>query len=394
MSFFRVSISVCMIALFASTVEAQNAAKATTSQQSVSQTALFADQYDQGSGVPINFGAAARLYIQAAKAGNAHAQYKLGTYFRKGYGVEPDLAQSFKLLLDAATSGHPDHLFALAQMYEQGVGTERDVGKAIDLYTQAAQAGSSDAHVNAGVIYQNGSLGTPNPERAFAHFKLAAEANNARGQNNLGLLYSRGEGIEQDYDQAFNLFQAAAKSGLSKAIKNLGVMYENGFGTPFDDEIAHELYRRAGRSVQDRLSKTIDDLGILTDPRILEASPSDITGLHQAAKSGDIVAQYILSQTYLSAPRPNSLMAETAYFTSRSAQSGFVNAKANLGVLYVLGYGVPQDYVLAYSWVTQARANGITKLDPLIKELSTLMTRVQVAKAQAIAAKQWESSLN
>ena len=60
--------------------------------------ALRAGQFDR----------AATLLEQAAKAGDAEAQYKLASLYRMGRGVEQDEAAAFRWMKSAALQGHAD----------------------------------------------------------------------------------------------------------------------------------------------------------------------------------------------------------------------------------------------------------------------------------------------
>jgi TPR repeat protein len=348
----------------------------------------LADHFDTGVGVPVNNATAAQLYFSAAKNGDPHAQFKIGTYLRRGLGVTPDLEQSLFWLQKAAKSNNGEHLFALAQMYENGVGTPADIPAAIALYLRAAKLGFSDAHTNLGVLFQSDDRDL---KQAIHHYEIGAKVGNPRAQNNLGLMYSRGQGVAQDYDRAFALFEQASKLDLSKAKKNLGVMYENGFGVAFDEPKAHELYRQAGQSTQESITKALAKIGEITDPRINLPPASEIEAVRNRAETGDIVSQYALAMLLKNASAPS---AQTAIWMRNAANAGFVDARAKLGLMYLTGRGVPQDYVQAYAWLSMARASGMSNLQDLQDQLTNIMTINQITRAQQFSAEQWAKSLN
>ena len=77
---------------------------------------------------------------------------------------------------------------------------------------------------------------------------------------------------------------------------------------------------------------------------------------------------------------------KTAYkLLAPLAEQGVASAQYNLGVMYVKGDGVPQDYVLAYMWFHIAGSNGhknaVANRDILKKEMSPQ----QIEKAQEMA---------
>ena len=76
--------------------------------------------YEHGEGVPTNQLKAAALYCEAARRGDAEAQYSLGWMYANGRGVARDDVVAASLLALAAEAGHPAALRAL-----QFVGDER-----------------------------------------------------------------------------------------------------------------------------------------------------------------------------------------------------------------------------------------------------------------------------
>jgi TPR repeat protein len=75
-----------------------------------------------------------------------------------------------------------------------------------------------------------------------------------------------------------------------------------------------------------------------------------------------------------------------------AAEQGDAKAQANLGVKYDKGQGVPQDYALAYMWVSIAAVNAsASELKQLAASyrdsIAKKMTAQQIAKAQQLAKK-------
>ncbi len=57
----------------------------------------------------------------------------------------------------------------------------------------------------------------------------------------------------------------------------------------------------------------------------------------------------------------------------------------NLGVMYTIGHGVPQDYVRAHMWFNFVRFAGSNKVLPNIEtSIAALMTSAQIAEAQKL----------
>jgi TPR repeat protein len=112
--------------------------------------------HEQGLGVPKDLAAAAVWYRRAADGGNASAQYNLGVFYQFGKGVAKDPAEAARLLQMAAEQGHGRAQNNLSTFYFTGVGVARDVVDAWKWLTLSAQdlkgAGREIALSNRAVI--------------------------------------------------------------------------------------------------------------------------------------------------------------------------------------------------------------------------------------------------
>lgn len=75
------------------------------------------------------------------------------------------------------------------------------------------------------------------------------------------------------------------------------------------------------------------------------------------AKAGDAESQYELGTAYL-VLYGKSKEATVAYWDRKAAEQGYARAQADLGVMYELGDGVPQDFVQAAVWYRKAAEQG------------------------------------
>ena len=82
---------------------------------------------------------------QLAKAGDAEAQYLLGSLYSSGTGVKRDYSQSLQWFTLAAEQGHAGAAYNLAALYENGKGTAKNPEQAVAWYQRAAKAGSVQA---------------------------------------------------------------------------------------------------------------------------------------------------------------------------------------------------------------------------------------------------------
>ena len=60
---------------------------------------------------------------------------------------------------------------------------------------------------------------------------------------------------------------------------------------------------------------------------------------------------------------------------------------SNLGLLYLRGLGVPQDYVLGYLWANLAAAGGLKGAAALRNVISARMTAQQIAESEWLAGR-------
>ncbi len=85
--------------------------------------------------------------------------------------------------------------------------------------------------------------------------------------------------------------------------------------------------------------------------------------------------------------------AEAVRWFRKSAEQGNATGLNNLGVLYSIGQGVPQDYVQAHMWINLAVSRSPPgevrdKAAALRDGLASKMTPAQIAEAQRLA-REW-----
>jgi TPR repeat protein len=83
--------------------------------------------------------------------------------------------------------------------------------------------------------------------------------------------------------------------------------------------------------------------------------------------------------------------AEAVKWFRKAADQGVAYAQYNLGVMYERGMGVPENSIRAYVWWSMAKTQGHTVATENLEILKSQMTKQQIADAQALAAKCFES---
>ncbi len=182
------------------------------------------------------------MVLREAQAGNAGAQYELGTYYMLGKGVTQDSKQALFWLLKAAHQGHSAAQRLAGNIYARAF---EDYDEAIRWYRISAKAGNAKARFNLGIMYQIGYGVEKDYEMAFHWQQLSAQQGYSIAQFNLGLLYGDGRGTQQDDRLAFEWLHRAAEQNHATAQFNIGSAYENARGVARDMPSAVRWYRRA-----------------------------------------------------------------------------------------------------------------------------------------------------
>jgi len=171
-------------------------------------------KYELGSRVAKDPAQAAVWYRKAADKGYAPAQHSLGVLYETGTGVAADFTTATQWYRKAAEQGFAPAQFSLGLCYVHGKGVPQDFGQALAWYGKAAQQRNSDALLNLAFLYHNGQ-GVPKDEpRSFDLVRQAAEAGSADAQFQLGMDYYGGEqGLQQDNVQARKWLHRSAQQG-------------------------------------------------------------------------------------------------------------------------------------------------------------------------------------
>jgi len=231
------------------------------------------------------------LYLKAAEAGNAHAQYKIGSM--ASYDNPFDQKPAYKWLLKAATQGHREAQFMLADHHDTlGLSHEdantHSAGAAMHghMIAQSYLAIRSDnaeqrrkwfmagaymnfywgneddfsrfdfdddlekfkwmrrlarnVHVGAAAFIHRHELSAK-----ASRLLRSAKAGNLASQYNLGLCYEFGWGLEPDYIEAFKWLREAALKGESRAQLELGHLFFLGIGIDRDANQAEYWWIKA-----------------------------------------------------------------------------------------------------------------------------------------------------
>ena len=148
-----------------------------------------------------------------ADAGDAYAQYIIGTAYRDGGLLIPDTVKAQKLLERAAEQDLDAAQYALGKLYLSDDADVHDPAKGIYWLKRSADNGNDYAAYRLGKEYLSGKNVSKDAAAAVGYLWQAANDGNAYAQYLLGKLYLMGEGVLKDTDAAYEWFAAARDNG-------------------------------------------------------------------------------------------------------------------------------------------------------------------------------------
>ena len=160
---------------------------------------------------------AAERLEQLADAGDAYAQYIIGTAYRDGGLLIPDTAKAQKLLERAAEQDLDVAQYALGKLYLSDDADVHDSAKGIYWLKRSADNGNNYAAYRLGKEYLSGKNTIKDAETAVSYLRQAADNGSTYAQYLLGKLTLMGEGVPKDMDAAYEWFAAARDNGHAYA---------------------------------------------------------------------------------------------------------------------------------------------------------------------------------
>lgn len=109
------------------------------------------------------------------------------------------------------------------------------------------------------------------------------------------------------------------------------------------------------------------------------------------AEQGNANAQYNLGVMYLVGQGVPENNTEAMRWYRLAAEQGYDRPQFNLGRMYDEGQGVPQNAVRAYVWVSVAVALGLEDVRSALNRVRNILTPAQLAQAQELATRCFES---
>ena len=160
---------------------------------------------------------AAEQLEQLADAGDAYAQYVIGTAYRDGGLLIPDTAKAQKLLERAAEQDLDAVQYALGKLYLSDDADVHDPTKGIYWLKRAADNGNEYAAYRLGKEYLSGNNVPKDTSTAAEYLRQAADNGSAYAQYLQGKLRLMGEGVPKDKEAAQYWFSVAEQNGHAYA---------------------------------------------------------------------------------------------------------------------------------------------------------------------------------
>ena len=188
-----------------------------------------------------------------------------------------------------------------------------------------AEQGDANAQYEAGQMHYLGIDVPRDDEKAIGWYLQAAEQGHPDAQYKLGQMHQHGDGVPDDGKEVLRWYRMAAEQGNAKAQYGLGSLYYDGVGVRKDRDEASKWFMMA----KDKL-KT-------------------------AAEGGDVDAQYLVGEAHENGRRgfPKNREA-AAEWHRKAAVQGHPASQYTLGVMHILGRGVPKDEGEAAIWCGMA----------------------------------------
>lgn len=197
--------------------------------------------------------AALSLFVRGAELGHANCAHMGAMMMERGIGTEgkkKDWVGAARLYTQAAEAGDAASMLAIAEILADGRGVKPEPEASEEWYRKALKAASppGEALYERGTFYAKGSGLPHNPSRAAALFKRAKEVGHAEASFQYALFLCEGKVIPKDLSTGIEVFTSLAEQGHAGASLNLGKCYATGVGVPKNLKRARELMTRAANA--------------------------------------------------------------------------------------------------------------------------------------------------
>ncbi len=298
---------------------------------------------------------------KSADAGDATAERDLGLIYENGNGVPQDFGEAAKWYAKAAVQDDPVAENNLGVLYRLGNGVPKDFTNSVKLYSKAAKKEFPPALMNLGIAYYNGEGVPADPVQAYAWLSLAA-----------------GDGYLPAREAISHLLPDVSECDVLRSWVTIGSVYERGAPIPKNAAKALQWYRKAAEAGYPQAELEMSHLLQLSDAQ------SAADWRDKAIKQNYGPAMYELAQAYEKGlgSEQNSELAAKWY--EKAFRADDRRGAEALGRLYEHGTGVKQDIPRAYLYFYSAARNGVPQAVDEARALKETMTAKQKEQVRKI----------
>ena len=193
-------------------------------------------------------------------------------------------------------------------------------------------------------------------EDALPYLQKAAEGGDTTAQLYLGNMYREGLGVEPDYEKAAQWFLKAAEQNHPPAQTLVGVMYYKGMGVEQSFPEAKKWLEKASANGE-RDAQSF--LGLISLDNSEERNPAKaIALLTKAADQNEPLAQTVLGIMYIQGKYVKQDYAKAEALLTKGAEAGNPDAATFLGNMYYRGQGVKKNKEKAVYWLEKSAIRG------------------------------------
>ena len=296
--------------------------------------------YYNGMGVPRRMEIAFSHFLDAARKGNALAQYQAGIMLSLGEGTSRDTKAALSWLRASALQGYAEARLALGALCAEGEGTPQDKAEAVNWLREAAAKGNTRAQSILKELEKDMAAETLPEEELLARAYASLE----------------GKGVPQDKAEAARWLRKAVVKGNVDAQWRLAMLYGEGDGVPLDTDEAADWLRKA--ATQGHADARYQLAMICKESESVRQDIKQAAEwLRKAAEQGHAKAQYQLARMYHEGdgiPRDGK---QAIYWYRKLAEEDSVSSMMAIARIYAEGDGVPRDRhtaILWYHWAAEA----------------------------------------
>ena len=296
--------------------------------------------------------------LTLAENGNVDAQYTLGIRYLKGDGSRKNPQKAVKWIRKAAEQDHAGAQYQLGIMYRDGIGVPKSENEAVKWLRLASSWGINKAQRDLDSLLRKQLLASED------EFTANPELSNPDSQFALGMMYVDGKGVAKDPSTAVQWFLKAANQDHHEAQYRLGKMYIDGEGVKSSKKEAKLWLAKAADGGLTKASKALEKILKSEEERILkkevQALQSSILFPYlEDAKKGDVDAKYQVGILYVEGKHVPKDVNEGIRWLQDAAKSDHAMAQLKLGEIYLNGLPqVDKDYVIAVNWLQKAADTG------------------------------------